>query len=183
MSGGEIRCNEILAERCQAAKLEIHWVAEDPERRPSSGSDWVRRRTLADPERSHRYCAPAEPGGWATAALVAGSATVASTDWRHLHRGLDTAKWLDGQALEDDGVKPRATSRCTPVVGERQMQHEPGASAVSSMSPACSPTSRGRGSRDPLTMEIEYKDYVRPDCADRLRAVKRGKAHWDGLGV
>ena len=34
--GGETRCNEILRERYEQAGLETHWVAEDPERRPST---------------------------------------------------------------------------------------------------------------------------------------------------
>src|SRR5205085_4589291 len=31
--GGETRCNEILRERYEQARLETHWVAPDPERR------------------------------------------------------------------------------------------------------------------------------------------------------
>lgn len=131
--GGETRVNEVLRERYEAAGLETHWVAPDPERRNLVG---VRRgsgggRSLA--LNGHvDTVPPVDPGAWSNgspwnAEIRDGRVYgIGSTDMK----GSDTAMWLVAQALADAGVELRGDLLLHSVVGEETMQHELGTSAV-----------------------------------------------------
>jgi acetylornithine deacetylase/succinyl-diaminopimelate desuccinylase-like protein len=130
--GGETRCNEILRERYEGAGLEIHWVAEDPERRNLVG---VRVGTGGGRSlilNGHvDTVPPVEPDNWITGSpwnpeIRDGRLYgLGSTDMK----GAGAAMWLVAQALEDEGVALVGDLQLHSVVGEETMQHELGTSA------------------------------------------------------
>jgi acetylornithine deacetylase len=130
--GGETRCNEVLHERYEAAGLETHWVASDPERRNLVG---VRRgagggRSLIINGHVDTV-PPVEAGSWTNGSpwkpeLRDGRLIgLGSTDMK----GAGAAMWLVAQALEDEGVVLRGDLQLHSVVGEEMMEHQLGTTA------------------------------------------------------
>ena len=130
--GGETRCNEVLRERYEAAGLETHWVAADPERRNLVG---IRRgagggRSLI--LNGHvDTVPPVDPGAWTNGSPWNPEVRdgrllgLGSTDMK----GSGAAMWLVVQALEDEGVRLEGDLQLHSVVGEEMMEHYLGTTA------------------------------------------------------
>ncbi len=194
--GGETRCNEILAERFGQAGLELHWVAEDPERRNlvghRAGSGGGRSLAL----NGHvDTVPPVEPDSW-----ISGSPWkpevrdgrlygIGSTDMK----AAVSAMWLVAQALEDTGAVLKGDLQLHSVIGEETMQHELGTSACieagfrTDAAVVCEPTSVPR----PLTISPVAAGnwYFRirvqgksTHCGNRAEAIRPG-GRGDAIGV
>jgi len=130
--GGETRCNEVLRERYEAAGLETHWVAADPERRNLVGI----RRGLGGGRslilNGHvDTVPPVDPGAWTNGSPWNPEVRdgrllgLGSTDMK----GSGAAMWLVVQALEDEGVRLEGDLQLHSVVGEEMMEHYLGTTA------------------------------------------------------
>jgi acetylornithine deacetylase len=130
--GGETRCNEVLRERYEAAGLETHWVAPDPERRnlvgvrPGAGGG---RSLLLNGHVD--TVPPVDPSAWTNGSPWNPEVRdgrllgLGSTDMK----GSGAAMWLVAQALEDEGVTLAGDLQLHSVVGEEMMEHHLGTTA------------------------------------------------------
>jgi acetylornithine deacetylase/succinyl-diaminopimelate desuccinylase-like protein len=119
--GGESRCNEILCERYEAAGLETHWVAEDPERRNLVGVRPGRGGGRSLILNAHvDTVAPVEPDAWLCGSPWSPEARdgrlygLGSTDMK----GAGVSMWLTAKVLHDEGVVLAGELQLHSVVGE-----------------------------------------------------------------
>ncbi len=194
--GGETRCNQVLAERFEQAGLELHWIAEDPERR-----NLVGHRAGAGGGRSLALnghvdtVPPVEPDDWVNGSPWNAEVRdgrlygIGSTDMK----AAVSAMWLAAQALEDTGAALNGDLQLHSVVGEETMQHELGTSACieagfrTDAAVVCEPTSLPQ----PLTVSPVAAGnwYFRvrlhgksTHCGNRAEAIRPG-GPGDAIGV
>lgn len=151
VAGGESRCNEILVERYQAAGLEVHPVAKDPQRRNLVG---VRAGTGGG--RSLIFnghidtVPPLKPESWSIqdpwSPEIRGGRIygLGATDMK----AAGAAMWGAAQAIHDTGIELAGELQLHSVVGEEAMEHEIGTSAcieagfTADAAIVCEPTAR-----------------------------------------
>lgn len=194
--GGETRCNEILAERFEQAGLDLHWVAEDPERSNLVGH---RAGTGGGPSLALNghvdTVPPVDPDSWVNGSPWNPEVRdgrlygIGSTDMK----AAVVAMWLVAQALEDAQASLAGDVQLHSVVGEETMQHELGTTAclkagfLTDAAVVCEPSSLPR----PLTISpvaagnwyfrirVEGKST---HCGNRAEAIRPG-GPGDEIGV